>query len=57
MQWNKLVPELIVKDLHKSYQFWVELLGFTVMYQRKEEQFIYLDLDGVQFMLEQQQEG
>jgi catechol 2,3-dioxygenase-like lactoylglutathione lyase family enzyme len=57
MQWNKLVPELIVTDLHKSYYFWVELLGFSSMYQRIEENFIYLDLDGVQFMLEQQQEG
>jgi len=56
MQWNKLVPELIVTDLQKSYQFWVEILGFSVMYQRLEEQFMYLELNGVQFMLEQQQE-
>ena len=55
MQWNKLVPELIVTDLDKSYHFWVEILGFSVMYQRAEEKFIYVELDGVQFMLEQQQ--
>ncbi|WP_423854520.1 bleomycin resistance protein [Acinetobacter guillouiae] len=57
MQWNKLVPELIVTDLKRSYQFWVEILGFSVMYQRTEEKFIYVELDGVQFMLEQQQQG
>ncbi|MDN5434534.1 MAG: VOC family protein [Acinetobacter sp.] len=27
------------------------------MYQRTEEKFIYVELDGVQFMLEQQQQG
>lgn len=57
MQWNKLVPELIVTDLEKSHYFWVEILGFSVMYQRAEEEFMYLELNGVQFMLEECQEG
>ena len=57
MQWNKLVPELIITDLEKSYHFWVEILGFSLKYQRTEEKFMYLELNGVQFMLEEQQEG
>lgn len=53
MQRNKLVPELTVTDLSKSLEFWVSFLGFEVAYQRLEEGFAYLDLDGVQVMLEQ----
>ncbi|MFL1416893.1 bleomycin resistance protein [Pseudomonas fildesensis] len=53
MQRNKLVPELTVTDLSKSLEFWVSFLGFEVAYQRLEEGFAYLDLDGAQVMLEQ----
>ena len=56
MSWNKIVPELIVTNLNRSQYFWIELLGFDVMYQREEEHFLYIDLDGVQFMLEQLQD-
>ena len=50
---NKLVPELIITDLSKSLYFWTELLGFTIAYDRPEEGFAYLDLLGVQIMLEE----
>ncbi|UNM17398.1 VOC family protein [Pseudomonas sp. ArH3a] len=53
MQRNKLVPELMVTDLNKSLEFWVALLGFKVAYQRLEDGFAYLDLEGAQVMLEQ----
>ncbi|MFB3301930.1 bleomycin resistance protein [Pseudomonas sp. AMR01] len=53
MQRNRLVPELMVTDLSKSLEFWVAFLGFTVAYQRLEEGFAYLDLEGAQVMLEQ----
>lgn len=53
---NKCVPELIVRDLDKSLNFWINLIGFTVLYERIEERFVYLDLNGVQFMLEEYQE-
>ena len=56
MKWNALVPELIVTDLEKSYYFWVNILGFSVKYQRTEEKFMYLELNGVQFMLEELQD-
>jgi len=53
MQRNNLVPELMVTDLNKSLEFWVALLGFKVAYQRLEDGFAYLDLEGAQVMLEQ----
>lgn len=56
MKWNALVPELIVTDLDKSYYFWVNILGFSVKYQRTEDKFMYLELNGAQFMLEELQD-
>ncbi|MCF5142927.1 VOC family protein [Pseudomonas sp. PA-6-1D] len=53
MHRNNLVPELMVTDLNRSLEFWVGCLGFTVAYQRLEDGFAYLDLDGAQVMLEQ----
>lgn len=50
---NKLVPELIVTDLPTSLHFWTDLLGFNVGYDRPEEGFAYLDLNGAQIMLEE----
>ncbi|MBV4546332.1 MULTISPECIES: bleomycin resistance protein [Pseudomonas] len=50
---NKLVPELMVTELSKSLAFWVNCLGFEVAYQRLEDGFAYLDLNGAQVMLEQ----
>jgi catechol 2,3-dioxygenase-like lactoylglutathione lyase family enzyme len=49
----KLVPELLVSDLDRSLGFWVGLIGFRVAYDRPEERFAYLDLDGSQVMLEE----
>lgn len=50
---NPLVPELIVTALTSSLDFWVTQLGFDIGYQRSEEGFAYLDLQGAQIMLEQ----
>lgn len=50
---NPLVPELIVTALTSSLDFWVTQLGFDIAYQRLEEGFAYLDLQGAQIMLEQ----
>ncbi|MBV4469396.1 bleomycin resistance protein [Pseudomonas siliginis] len=50
---NKLVPELMVTNLDSSLTFWVSHLGFKVAYQRPEDGFAYLDLNGAQVMLEQ----
>ncbi|MDK8264913.1 VOC family protein [Pseudomonas oryzihabitans] len=50
---SKLVPELMVTDLASSLYFWVSCLGLEVAYQRLEDRFVYLDLNGAQVMLEQ----
>ncbi|WP_421523526.1 bleomycin resistance protein [Pseudomonas yamanorum] len=50
---NPIVPELIVTGLTASLDFWVTQLGFDIAYQRSEEGFAYLDLQGAQIMLEQ----
>ncbi|WP_082586430.1 VOC family protein [Achromobacter sp. Root170] len=49
----RMVPELMVKDLARSRQFWIDLCGFEVVYQREEEGFVFLDREGAQFMLEE----
>ncbi len=56
MEWAKMVPELTVFDFDKSLKFYTEILGFNVMFTR--DNFVYLDQEGVQIMLEQfHQEG
>lgn len=49
----RMVAELMVKNLTRSRQFWIDLCGFQVVYQREEEGFVFLDRDGAQFMLEE----
>ena len=51
--WPKLVPELYVKDIKQSLEFYTRLLGFHVKYDRPEEGFAYLDNGGAHIMLEQ----
>lgn len=48
-----MVPELLVTDLPRSLAFWMDLCGFKIAYRREAEGFVYLDLDGAQFMLEE----
>lgn len=49
----KIVPELYVTEIGKSLSFWCDLIGFSVLYDRPEEGFAYLTLDGAEIMLEQ----
>ncbi len=50
----KLVPELLVSNHAVSRDFYVRILGFAVRYERLEEKFSYLDLDGAELMIEQE---
>lgn len=52
IDWAKLVPELSVSNLAKSLAFY-ELLGFRVLFSR--ENFVYLDFEGIQWMLQAQE--
>ena len=49
----KLVPEFYCFDLKQSLNFYVKFLGFSIKYQRPEENFVYLELEGVEIMLEE----
>ncbi|SEP43672.1 Catechol 2,3-dioxygenase [Methylobacterium sp. ap11] len=48
----RLTPELLITDLAASLHFWVNLIGFRVAFDRPEDGFAYLDLEGAQVMLE-----
>lgn len=49
----RIIPELDVSDLARSLAFYTEVLGFSVLYERPEERFAMLDLDGARLMLEE----
>ncbi len=44
MSENALVPELAVFDWSRSRDFYVELIGLDVLYERPEEGFSFLTM-------------
>lgn len=48
-----LIPELDVSNLDHSLAFYVGVIGFRVLYERPEERFAFLDLNGINLMLEE----
>src|SRR5580704_203509 len=50
---SRLIPELDVSDLDRSLAFYVDVVGFSVLYGRREERFAFLDLAGARLMLEE----
>jgi catechol 2,3-dioxygenase-like lactoylglutathione lyase family enzyme len=48
-----LVPELYVSSLRASLEFYLDVLGFRVEYERPEEKFAALTLGGAHIMLEE----
>ena len=52
MRFNKLIPELTVTNIEKSKLFY-ENLGFKIMYERKEDKFIFLELNQNQIMIQE----
>jgi catechol 2,3-dioxygenase-like lactoylglutathione lyase family enzyme len=49
----KLVPELLCSDLRASLNFYLDLVGFQVVYERPAEKFAYIGLAGAELMLEE----
>lgn len=49
----KLVPELLCSSLAASLAFYTRLAGFNVLYDRPEDGFAYLSLEGAELMLEE----
>lgn len=52
MYWNKMIPELSVTNLDKSLNFY-KTAGFIVEYDRPENNFAFISLGEIQFMLQQ----
>ena len=52
MQWNVMAPELTVFDFAKSLRFYTDTLGFEIVHRREQPDFVYLNLQGAQIMLE-----
>jgi catechol 2,3-dioxygenase-like lactoylglutathione lyase family enzyme len=50
---SRLIPELDVSDLQQSLRFYVGMVGFELKYERPEERFAMLELDGAALMLEE----
>ena len=53
MNYNAVIPEFIVSNLEQSRSFYCDLLGFTIEYERPEENFLFLWLEDCQLMLEE----
>ncbi len=53
LKMNALIPELIVSDLQQSLQFYHDILGFKIEYDRPEDKFAFLSYYGSQLMLEE----
>ena len=47
-----LVPELDVRDLDVSLRFYVDLLGFHIVFRRPEERFAYLAHEDAALMVQ-----
>ena len=52
VKFNKLIPELSVSDINKSKKFYLSL-GFSIIYERVDDKFCFLELDGNQLMIEE----
>lgn len=50
---NLVVPEFAVSDWTRSRRFYCDILGFDCLYERPEEGFSYLSLDGAELMIDQ----
>jgi catechol 2,3-dioxygenase-like lactoylglutathione lyase family enzyme len=48
-----LIPELSVQNYLISLEFYTQVLGFQVLYERPEEGFAFLTLGQVQLMIDQ----
>lgn len=53
MEWNQMIPELDVFNLEDSLNFYIDLVGFNKVYDRKEDKFAFLQLEKVQLMIQE----
>ena len=53
LKFNSLIPELSVTNIDATKHFYVDILGFEICYERKEDKFIFVKYENNQLMLEQ----
>lgn len=53
MKWNQMLPEFDVFDLEESIHFYVNIIGFHTVYDRKEDKFAFLQFENVQIMIQE----
>ena len=53
MNWNQLIPELDVINLKETLNFYIDLIGFELVYERKEDKFAFIQLENIQLMLQE----
>ena len=53
MKFNSLIPELSVSDLSRSLEFYKDIVGFQVEYDRPADKFSFISYENIQLMLEQ----
>lgn len=47
MEWNQIVPEFDVFNLEESLRFYINLIGFDIVYDRKEDKFAFLQFENI----------
>ena len=52
MKYNKLIPELDVSNIMVTIEFYKNI-GFNEKYSRDEDKFVFLELEGSQFMMQE----
>ena len=57
MKRNHFVPELTVLNFSASIDFYINILGFKILYARANPNFAYLEFEKIQFMIEEQHEN
>lgn len=53
MNFNGLVPELSVSNINNSKDFYINILGFDLEYERVEDKFAFLSYGEAQIMIEE----
>lgn len=53
MKWNQMIPEFDVFNLDETLHFYVDLIGFKVVYDRPEDKFAFIEMEDVQIMVQE----
>ena len=53
MKFKSLIPELSVSDINISKKFYIDILGFNLEYERKQDKFVFISYADAQIMLEE----